>query len=242
MRIESSVTSVSWIPSAAITGLPRVFFEHGVTHYDTPPPHEWTDLHSVLGPVGARFANDLRAWIEVHDGKITAFGQHGGLHFNSTVVRLGGMQIAVKAVGYPELKQDPVVGAGFVRFTQTAGGRAGIHAPRFVHVAPFAKIQSPTVRTTLALTIYADGSVSRELVDASSFPRHWIYDADRQLAGQSALIDFKSWYRTTTITRSPWNGHDRMVPGGRPSRQRPEHNDLFCVYCRRRAGEHRHRA
>ena len=181
MRIESSVTSVSWIPSAAITGLPRAFFEHGMTHYDTPPPHKWTDLHSVLGPEGARFANDLRAWIEVHDGKITAFGQDGRLHLNSTVVRLGGMQIAVKAVGYPELRQDPVVGAGFVRFTQTAGGRAGTHAPRFVHVAPFAKIQSPTVWTTLALTIYADRSVSRELVDASSFPRHWIYDADRQL-------------------------------------------------------------
>ena len=41
-----------------------------------------------------------------------------------------------------------MIGAGFVRFTQTAGGRAGIHAPRHVHVAPFAKIQSPTVWTT----------------------------------------------------------------------------------------------
>jgi hypothetical protein len=122
------------------------------------------------------------------------------------VADLGGMRIAVNAVGDPELRQDPVAGVGFVRFTQTAGGRAGIHAPRFVHVAPFAKIQSPTVWTTLALTIYADGSVSRELVDASSFPRHWIYDADRQLAGQSAPTDFKSWYRTTTITRSPWSG------------------------------------
>jgi hypothetical protein len=155
---------------AAITGLPRAFFEHGVTHYDTPPPHKWTDLDLVLGPEGARLAHDLRAWIEVHDGKITAFGQDGGLHLNSTLVRLGGKQIAVKPVGYPELRQDPVVGAGFVRFTQTAGGRAGIHAPRHVHVAPFAKIQPPTVWTTLALTIHADGSVSRELVGASSFP------------------------------------------------------------------------
>jgi hypothetical protein len=218
MRIESSVTSVSWIPSAAITGLSRVFFVHGVTHYDAPPPHAWTDLDSVLGPEGARFAHDLRAWIEVHDGKITAFGQDGGLHLNSTMVRLGAKQIAVKAVGYPELRHDPVVGAGFVRFTQTAGGRAGIHAPRHVHVAPFAKIQPPTVWTTLALTIHADGSVSRELVGASSFPHHWIYDADGQLAGQSTLTDFKTWYRTATIAHSPWNDHDRMVPGGRPNR------------------------
>jgi hypothetical protein len=43
------------------------------------------------------------------------------------MVRLGGKHIAVEGVGYPELRQDPVVGAGFVRFTQTAGGRAGIH-------------------------------------------------------------------------------------------------------------------
>ena len=218
MRIESSVTSVSWIPPAAITGLPRAFFEHGVAHYDTPPPREWTDLDLVLGPEGARLAHDLRAWIEVHDGKITAFGQDGGLHLNSTLVRLGGKQIAVKPVGYPELRQDPVVGAGFVRFTQTAGGRAGIHAPRHVHVAPFAKIQPPTVWTTLALTIHADGSVSRELVGASSFPHHWIYDADGQLAGQSTLIDFKTWYRTATFAHSPWNGHDRVVPGDRPKR------------------------
>jgi len=233
MRIESSVTSASWIPSAAITGLPRVFFEHRVTHYDPPPPQEWTDLHSVLGSEGARFANHLRAWIEVHDGNITAFGQDGGPHLNSTLVRLGGRQIAVEAVRYPELRQDPVVGPGFVRFTQTAGGRAGIHAPRHVRVAPFAKIQSPAVWTTLALTIHADGSAGRELVDASSFPRHWIYDGDGQLAGQSALIDFKTWYRTTTIAHSPRNGHHRTVPGGRPNRQRPEHNRLIETWGRR---------
>ncbi len=184
MRIESSVTSVSWIPSAAITSLSRAFFEHRVTHFGAPPPHARTDLDSVLGPEGARFAHDLRAWIEVDDGTITASGQDGGLHLNSTLVRLGANQIAVNAVGYPELRQDPVIGAGYVRFTQTAGGRAGIRAPRHVHAAPFAKIQSPTVWTTLALTIHPDGSVRRELAGASSFPRHWIYDADGQLAGQ----------------------------------------------------------
>ena len=38
MRIESSVVSLSWIPSEAVTGLPKQFFEVGVTHYDDPPP------------------------------------------------------------------------------------------------------------------------------------------------------------------------------------------------------------
>src|SRR5881409_3089870 len=71
MRIESSVTSISWIPSEAVPGVTRIPFDTGVMHYDDPPPDEWTDLDSVLGPEGARFANDLRAWVEVEDGRIT---------------------------------------------------------------------------------------------------------------------------------------------------------------------------
>jgi hypothetical protein len=101
-----------------------------------------------------------------------------------------------------------VLGADFVRFTQTAGGRPGIPSPRLVDEAPYVKTQGPTVWTTLALTIYADGSTGHEFVGASSFPRHWIYDAQGRLAGKSALIDFKTWYRTAGLTRSPWRGHE----------------------------------
>ena len=38
MRIESSVTAISWIPSEAIEGMPKVPFELGIGHYDEPPP------------------------------------------------------------------------------------------------------------------------------------------------------------------------------------------------------------
>ncbi len=38
MRIEKSVTSVTWIPSEAIEGMPKLPFELGITHYDEPPP------------------------------------------------------------------------------------------------------------------------------------------------------------------------------------------------------------
>ena len=211
MRIESSVTSVSWIPSAAITGVTRIPFGMGVTHYDDPPPDEWKDLDSVLGPEGARFANDLRAWVDVADGKITGHGQSGGGRVSNTLVRLRGMRVQVEAVGYPELRPEPVIGEDFVRFVQTAGGRPGVPAPRLVKEAPFVKTGGPTVWTTLALTIYADGSTGHELVGASSFPRHWIYDADGKLAGKSALIDFKTWYRTATLAHSPWRGHENEV-------------------------------
>ena len=38
MRIESSVTSISWIPSEAMTGPLRVPVDLGIGHYDDPPP------------------------------------------------------------------------------------------------------------------------------------------------------------------------------------------------------------
>jgi hypothetical protein len=69
MRIESSVTSVSWIPSAAVVGTTRFPFELGVTHYDDPPQDEWRDLDAVVGPECARFANNLRACVEVENGR-----------------------------------------------------------------------------------------------------------------------------------------------------------------------------
>ncbi len=211
MRIKSSVTSVSWIPSEAVPGVTRIPFEAGVMHYDDPPPDEWADLDSVLGAEGARFANDLRAWVEVEDGRITGYGQDGGGRISNTLIRLAGMRVQVEAVGYPDMRPDPVAGEDFVRFTQTTGGRPGMPVLRLVKDTPFATTQGPTVWTTLALTIYADGSTGRELAGASSFPRHWIYDADGKLAGKSALIDFKTWYRTATLGRSPWHRQENAV-------------------------------
>jgi hypothetical protein len=38
MRIDSSVTSLSWIPSEAIVGMTKMPFEAGVAHYDVAPP------------------------------------------------------------------------------------------------------------------------------------------------------------------------------------------------------------
>ena len=89
MRIESSVTSISWIPSEAVVGVTRIPLEVGVMHYDDPPPDEWKDLDAVVGPEGARFANDLRAWIDVEHGKIVGYGQGGGGQLSNTLFRLG---------------------------------------------------------------------------------------------------------------------------------------------------------
>ena len=40
MRIESSVTAISWIPREAIQGLPKIPFDLGIGHYDEPPPDQ----------------------------------------------------------------------------------------------------------------------------------------------------------------------------------------------------------
>ena len=47
MRLESSVTSLSWIPSEAVAGVNKPMFEMGVAHYDDPPPDVIEDLDAL---------------------------------------------------------------------------------------------------------------------------------------------------------------------------------------------------
>jgi hypothetical protein len=204
MRIESVVTSVSWIPSEAVTGVTKAPFELGVAHYDEPPPDRITDLGALQAADRFRFANELRAWIDAVDGRVVDYGYSGGGRIGSTTLRLGAAEMTLAATAYPDLRADPKVGDGWVRFEQTAGGRTGAPAPRRVRGAPLVKISAPTAWTTLALTLHADGRTEHELVGASPFPRHWIYDADGMLVEKSGLIDFKGWYRRAFGRHSPW--------------------------------------
>jgi hypothetical protein len=91
---------------------------------------------------------------------------------------------------------------------QTAGGRAGIPGPRRVRRKPFFQIAAPTVWSTLALTIHADGSSEFEVVGASPFPRHWIYDRDGQLAAKSGMTDFSEWYGKAFGKHTPWGDEE----------------------------------
>src|ERR687887_2776151 len=74
MRIESSVTSLTWIPSEAIEGMPKLPFELGLTHYDDPPPDRLVDLDAMHEHDMFRQANELKAFIEVEDGEILGQG------------------------------------------------------------------------------------------------------------------------------------------------------------------------
>jgi hypothetical protein len=208
MRIESSVTAISWIPSEAVEGMQKMPFEVGVAHYDEPLPDMIDDLDSLRAADRFRFANELRAWIEVEDGRIVDCGHSGKGHIGVTKTKLGSKEIVFQAVQLPDLRPEPEAGDTAVRFVQTAGGRTGAPAPRRVRGKPFFKIDSPTAWSTLALTIHADGSSEHELVGASPFPRHWVYDHAGRLAAKTGLVNFKDWYREAFGKHTPWGDQD----------------------------------
>ena len=210
MRIEGSVTAISWIPSEAIEGLPKLPFELGVGHYDEPPPDQVSpaDLGQLRDKDRFREANLLRGWIEVEDAKVVKAGYGGGGLVGSTTFRLGPKAIVVPGVPFEVLRAEPEVSENRARFVQTVGGRAGFPAPRLVKGGPMFRIHSATAWTTLALTLYSDGRIEHELVGASPFPRHWIYDSEGALAQKSGTVDFKTWYRESHGDNTPWGDEE----------------------------------
>lgn len=209
MRYESCVTSLSWIPSEAVTGATRTAFDSGFTHYDDPPPAELGDIEELRAGDRFRFANVLRAWIEVDDsGRITGGGYDGSGIMGATTLRLGGLSHTFQAVPLPDMQRTPEQGEGWMRFVQTTGGRTAIPAPRPVRRRPFIQWQAPLVWTTLSLTLHADGRAEYAVTGASRFPRHWIYDADGRLAHKSGLTDYANWTRVSFGRHTPWGDED----------------------------------
>jgi Cyclic nucleotide-binding domain len=208
MRIESSVTSISWIPSEAIEGLPKLPFQVGITHYDDPPPEVIEDLEGLVAEDRFREANELKAFIEVEDGKIVEHGHLGRAHLGVTRVVLGKREVAFQAVAFPTLRPDPEVHDDRVRFVQTVGGRTALPAPRRVRHKPYVQFASSVAWTTLALTIHREGHIDYEVVGASPFPRHWIYDDSGKLVQKTGTIDFKKWYRESFGGHTPWGDEE----------------------------------
>ena len=213
MRVESSVTSISWIPSEAIRGVTKLPFELKVGHYDGAPPDHVDpgDLEKLRDADRFRFANHLAAWIDVEDGRIAGLGQGGGGVLNNTHMRVGPLGFTFQALGFPDLRPEPEVGATSVIFTQTAGGRPGMPAPRLVGRGRPALV-APTVWTALRLVLHADGRAEGSLVGATRFPRHWVYDQAGELVSKSATISFEEWYdHRPGTTGTPWGDEDSPV-------------------------------
>jgi hypothetical protein len=209
MRIEGSVTAISWIPSESVSGaLYRVPFEMGLCHYDKPPPDVLSNAPAVLESDRARFINRLQAWIDVEDGIVIKHGHSGTGLIGSTTLRLGRHDLRFAAIALPDLRRAEPVGTAAVRFQQTTGGRTAVPAPRRVSRPPFVQLAAPLAWTTLRLTLYADGTQDFELAGASPFPRHWVYDGGNRLAVKSATIDYRRWSAEAFGGQTPWGDID----------------------------------
>ena len=208
MKFESSVTAVSWIPFEAVQGFLAMPFDMGLAHYDEPLPAQLDDIAEWHRQDLFREANELRGWIEVNSGKITGYGQSGTGRIGVTRLKLGPKTVTVEAKAMPDIRPEPEVTDTYVRFTQTCGGRTGVPAPRPVSRKPFLQIDSAVAWTTLALTIHSDGGSEHELIGASAFPRHWIYDHDGRLVKETGVTDFTTWINDAFGERTPWGAYD----------------------------------
>jgi hypothetical protein len=210
VRHESTVSSLSWIPSEAVEGATQLAFEAGFTHYDEPPPDQLGDIDELRAADRFRFGNVLRAFIAVDgSGRIAGAGYlDGGGVMGSTTVRVAGLRREFQAFKLPDLRREPEFGDGWVRFVQTTGGRTGLPAPRRVRRKPYIQWSAPLVWTTLSLTLHADGQAEPAMIGASRFPRHWIYDASGRLSLKSGLTDFRDWYGKSFGRHSPWGDED----------------------------------
>src|ERR1700719_4118338 len=78
MRYESSVTSLSWIPSEAVQGSTRLPFDVGMAHYDAPPPDAIEDLGVLRDAFQAVALPDIRVKPEYGDGWVRFVQTAGG--------------------------------------------------------------------------------------------------------------------------------------------------------------------
>jgi len=211
VRIESSVTAVSWVPAGSVEGGQRLAFHVGAAQYDDPPPDHLDDLPSLLDGGRVRLANQLRGFVEVSDGRIVASGQSGQGYVGSAREAADAAQVGFAAVPLPDLHPDPEASDGWVRFGQTAGGLLSVGMPYRTGPAGSPRLAAPAAWTTLALTIHADGTSSQALAGASPFPRHWVYDHDGRLIATSGVVDFTGWQADAWDPFTPWGGRDAPV-------------------------------
>jgi len=208
MQIVRSATTISWIPSDSIPAPLKLLMEKGLMHYDPPPPLTVTALEPMRRRGEFRFANVLRAWIDVEDGKIRDCRYAGGVIMGLTPITAGPMRVFLPTKANPVIQHSPKVIGDGVTFVQTAGGRPGFSFLMPVPRWPFLVTRPFTIWTTIELVINADGSCSQRLVGSSPFPRHWLYDDSGHLVEKAALTRAKVWLNTVFGRHTPWGGQD----------------------------------
>jgi hypothetical protein len=190
MRVDASATAITWLPFGALDRMPNIPLELAVAHYDETPPEVVPDLDGLRRQDAFREANELQAWIEVDRGEIADYGQTGRSLVGDGP-ELEAQQVSFAAVEFPVIQPEPEVGDGWVRFTQTVGGRIGLPAPRPVVGRPYFHVGAVSAWTTIELVMQADGTSTTRLVAASPFPRHSLYAADRRLVDVFGSDEFE---------------------------------------------------
>ena len=221
MRIESSVTSLSWIPSEAIAGMAtKMPFETGIAHYDAAPPDVIEDIDALQRERPLPLRQPAHG---VGRGRGRAHRRPRPVRRRAHLLdpaALGSKQAAFEAIALPDLHPEPEVAGTEVtllpdrrrphrRARPAAGAPGALRAvlrPAGVDDAR-AHAAAPTARRRSRST------------GASTFPRHWVYDRDSKLALKSGMIDFANWYRRAFGKHSPWG--DQRLPGASPPRWRP---------------------
>jgi hypothetical protein len=218
MRLDASVTAITWLPFDALERIHSIPLELAVAHYDEPPPEVVPDLDELRRRDAFREANELRAWIEVEGGQVADYGQSGRSLLGEGP-ELEAQQVSFAAVEFPVLQPEPEVGDGWARFTQTVGGRIGLPAPRPVVVRPYFHIGAVSAWTTVELVLRADGTSETRLAAASPFPRHSLYAADGRLVDVFGAAEFEG---AKLVRRRVARG-ETLVEQGKPGR------DLFVL-------------
>src|SRR5258708_9764125 len=112
MLVESSVASVSWIPSELVIGPIRAAFAAGVARYDDPPPEVVDNLADLHAAHCFRFANHLAAWIDVADGRIVDAGYSGRGYICGTRAGRGPQREAtIQSAQFPDTRTPPEINA-----------------------------------------------------------------------------------------------------------------------------------
>jgi len=177
-------------------------------HYDPPPPLTLTDVAGMRRRGEFRFANRLRAYIDVENGRIAGCGYIGDSLMGLTPVTAGPLRILLPTKAHRLIQWQPAVTENSATFVQTAGGRPGFSFLKPTWRWPFLVTKPFTIWTTIKLTIDADGACTTSLEGASPFPRHWLYDNDAQLVQKSALTRNQVWVQTAFGSHTPWGGED----------------------------------
>ncbi len=211
MRVEGSVTAISWVPADAIGPDARAALRLGTSGADDEPPvNLGPDIEATLDAVGDRyrFANHLWGFAEFDDdGEVRRYGEQGSGRLGHWRVHEG-LEMAIGTIPMPERRGEPAVGRGWVRFHQTWGARTASNIAKATLRPPFVRFDAPVAWTTLELTLHVDGRVDGRLAGASPFPRHWVYDTHGRLDATSAVTDWKAWAGTAIGGHTPWGDED----------------------------------